>query len=229
MTLPVNVDATYPDASPGDAAHQQHHDLIHSRYNVDKPVALFQPTTDYAAGQSVLNPSGELVKALAAFTAGAAYNAASWSAPASATYVPLSGAKTLTGQTRLETNVTTEHPLTVWADKGDGLGMLERFTVENTAGGGGCDMNFRSVDLNIGLSTTGAYDAHIKMYAPTGSATPPIRIFKAGSTTDAALTFNRAGSVASYAKGLASGACFSLATWGDANQTFAIGAPDGKI
>lgn len=30
--LPRNIDATYPDASPGDAAHQQHHDAIHGAF-----------------------------------------------------------------------------------------------------------------------------------------------------------------------------------------------------
>lgn len=33
MTLPVNVDSTYADRSPGDKAHQQHHDEIHAAVN----------------------------------------------------------------------------------------------------------------------------------------------------------------------------------------------------
>lgn len=31
--LPTDIAATYPDASPGDAQHQQHHDEIHARLN----------------------------------------------------------------------------------------------------------------------------------------------------------------------------------------------------
>jgi hypothetical protein len=59
--------------------------------DVNKPVstaqsALFvprwQPTTVYIAGQQVLNPSNDVVSALANFTSGASYNAANWSTPA---------------------------------------------------------------------------------------------------------------------------------------------------
>ena len=32
--LPETIDADYPDRSPGDAAHQQHHDVLHSLNNV---------------------------------------------------------------------------------------------------------------------------------------------------------------------------------------------------
>lgn len=31
--LPVNIDATYPDRSAGDTAHQQHHDGLHGVHN----------------------------------------------------------------------------------------------------------------------------------------------------------------------------------------------------
>jgi len=44
------------------------------------------PTTAYAAGQAVLNPSGDLVTAKVAFTSGASYDAANWNAVNS--YVP---------------------------------------------------------------------------------------------------------------------------------------------
>ena len=33
MTLPANIAATYPDLSPGDTAHQQHHDTVHADIN----------------------------------------------------------------------------------------------------------------------------------------------------------------------------------------------------
>lgn len=33
MLLPTNIDATYPDRSPGDSLHQQHHDTIHGTIN----------------------------------------------------------------------------------------------------------------------------------------------------------------------------------------------------
>lgn len=33
MVLPENIDASYPDRDPGDAAHQQHHDVIHAAIN----------------------------------------------------------------------------------------------------------------------------------------------------------------------------------------------------
>lgn len=49
-------------------------------------VARFKPNKNYAAGTPIINPSGELVKALVTFTTTSTYNAANWSAPASATY-----------------------------------------------------------------------------------------------------------------------------------------------
>lgn len=44
--------------------------------------AKWQPNTAYTAGQFVLNPSGQIVSALANFTSGAVYAAGNWSAPA---------------------------------------------------------------------------------------------------------------------------------------------------
>ncbi len=52
-------------------------------------VAPWQPNTPVAAGQPVINPSGELVAALAAHTTGATYTAANWTTPASGTYAAL--------------------------------------------------------------------------------------------------------------------------------------------
>lgn len=34
MALPTDVDVSYPDRSPGDKAHQQHHDALHGEHNV---------------------------------------------------------------------------------------------------------------------------------------------------------------------------------------------------
>lgn len=56
---------------------------------VTAAVPAWKPTTAYTAGQSVINPSGEVVSALATFTSGASYNAANWSTPASGTYAPI--------------------------------------------------------------------------------------------------------------------------------------------
>ncbi|MEO6203993.1 MAG: glycosyl hydrolase family 28-related protein, partial [Mycobacteriales bacterium] len=49
-------------------------------------IQKWKPNTAYPASQSVLNPSGELVKAVSAFTSSASYNAANWTSPASSTY-----------------------------------------------------------------------------------------------------------------------------------------------
>ncbi len=81
---------------------------------VDVPgvVAQWQPATNYAASQPVINPTGELVRALAAHLSGAVYNAANWSKPASGTFAALPG--------------TSRHPLTGffhldgYGAKGDG-------------------------------------------------------------------------------------------------------------
>lgn len=51
MTLPTNIDATYPDESSGDALHQQHHDVIHGAVNriPDDGSAVVTETTGSAA------------------------------------------------------------------------------------------------------------------------------------------------------------------------------------
>lgn len=46
MTLPTNIDASYPDRNAGDAAHQQHHDSVHAFYN------KFDHTAAPAAGNT---------------------------------------------------------------------------------------------------------------------------------------------------------------------------------
>jgi hypothetical protein len=33
MSLPTNIDASYPDRDPGDKAHQRHHDIVHDSVN----------------------------------------------------------------------------------------------------------------------------------------------------------------------------------------------------
>jgi hypothetical protein len=38
----------------------------------------WKPSTDYAAGQAVINPSGDLVTSLAAHTSGTTFNSANW-------------------------------------------------------------------------------------------------------------------------------------------------------
>jgi hypothetical protein len=62
-------------------------------------VQKWKANTTYAAGTTVLNPSGEFVNALVGFTSSATYSGANWSSPASATYAPLPGAirNSLTG------------------------------------------------------------------------------------------------------------------------------------
>jgi lysophospholipase L1-like esterase len=52
-------------------------------------VPKWQPATAYVLGQTVLNPTGELVNALAAHTSGVTFTAANWSPPSSATYAPI--------------------------------------------------------------------------------------------------------------------------------------------
>lgn len=42
--LPVDIDSTYPDRSPGDAAHQQHHDIAHQALR-DLPGAVDNATS----------------------------------------------------------------------------------------------------------------------------------------------------------------------------------------
>lgn len=44
MTLPVNIDSSYPDRNPGDAAHQQHHDTVHAIVN--------DPATNWPEGNA---------------------------------------------------------------------------------------------------------------------------------------------------------------------------------
>lgn len=46
-------------------------------------VTLWKPNTAYVAGQAVLNPSGQVVQALASFTSGASYDSTKWTTPAS--------------------------------------------------------------------------------------------------------------------------------------------------
>lgn len=146
-----------------------------------------------------------------------------------ALFAALDGGNTLDGSQRLESSVTSEHPLTVWADKGDSYGLAERFTVENTPGGGGCDVNFRNVDINVGDDDADTYEAHLKFYGPPSATIDTVRIFEAGSTTALASKLTNTGTFVSYAKGAASGAAFSLSTWGDANPTFAVDADDGDL
>jgi hypothetical protein len=52
-------------------------------------VVQWQANVAYNAGRSILNPSGELVRAPAAAPARAAYTPSDWTPPASATYAPL--------------------------------------------------------------------------------------------------------------------------------------------
>ncbi len=44
----------------------------------ENAIPKWKPTTAYAAGALVLNPSGRVVSAIAAFTSGGTYNAANW-------------------------------------------------------------------------------------------------------------------------------------------------------
>ena len=65
-------------------------------------VAKWKANTAYASGQYVVNPSGQLVSALSAFTSGSTYDATRWSTPASG------GASSTGGATNYAVqNVTT--------------------------------------------------------------------------------------------------------------------------
>lgn len=55
----------------------------------DAVVSVWQPNTQYAAGQPVINPSGELVRSLVPHTSGTTHNPANWSTPPSGTYSSL--------------------------------------------------------------------------------------------------------------------------------------------
>lgn len=57
MTLPENIDASYLDQSPGDAAHQQHHDEIHGKVN-RIPAGTDPVLTETAGNAAYVNVSG---------------------------------------------------------------------------------------------------------------------------------------------------------------------------
>lgn len=79
MPLPTNIDATYPDRTPGDALHQQHHDAIHQAINdlgityapryglVDDLIAAAQPFYVAHRGGYLLNPEHSMEAYRAAF------------------------------------------------------------------------------------------------------------------------------------------------------------------
>lgn len=151
----------------------------------------------------------------------------------SSTYAPvaeplaakLTGGNTLDGSQSLQSSVTGAHPLRVWANKQDGNGLLERFTVENTPGGGGCDVNFRNVDVNFG-SPAIAYAGMAKFYGPAATTYQPIRIFTPGSTTTLCAQVASTGRFSAYV-GSTDSVAFEVSTYAAANQTFTVGN-DGK-
>lgn len=72
------------DHQAGQSGHDGDHNLLdHLAVNA---VQRWEANTAYTAGQTVLNPSGELVNALAAFTSTAVYSAANWTQAGSGTY-----------------------------------------------------------------------------------------------------------------------------------------------
>jgi len=105
--LPVDIDGSYPDdpADPSRKLHQQHHDAVHALTNAGVAssaeladrVTKWKPITAYAAGDQVLNPSGQIVSANVAFTSGATYTASNWTDALNATYVPINGNTTING------------------------------------------------------------------------------------------------------------------------------------
>lgn len=59
MSLPVNIDATYPDRGAGDVAHQQHHDEIHRIANgFGLVVSSVTDLADYQSGDVITLPAG---------------------------------------------------------------------------------------------------------------------------------------------------------------------------
>lgn len=61
--LPTDIDATYPDASPGDATHQQHHDAIHAYTNTHD--AATDPHGDRAYADGLVAALGDAARVYA--------------------------------------------------------------------------------------------------------------------------------------------------------------------
>lgn len=61
--LPTSIDATYPDASPGDTEHQQHHDAIHGAFAALNAAGGVLTPGDLTAGgvESVNGQTGAVV------------------------------------------------------------------------------------------------------------------------------------------------------------------------
>lgn len=80
------------------------------------PTLLWKPATAYAAGDKVVNPSGEIVSAIANFTSGASYNSANWNKSTALTppvfyldiYNGLITGTWVTGQANIPTTLTAD-------------------------------------------------------------------------------------------------------------------------
>jgi hypothetical protein len=125
------------------------------------------------------------------------------------TQLRLGGIQDVDGVLTVFNSSNSIHSFGVWSDNGTG-GTLQRFIVENTAGGDGVtDVNFRNATVNYGSddSAVSANGVSAFWFSPLGtSAYHVLRVYDDGEDAqgDVTLTIGNQGNINSFGRGKAS-------------------------